>query len=144
MFHQLLSELLRDPFFLSAMSFFINLEAVSGWMSIEKFGNFYWRLLSPRNFHIELWIFFSPLWCVVISFFFFFLKFSWFLTFIVASRRLQRDCICFLGLIFFHLCDKFYICISIFRPLLSILHMRLAHSFDFWFSCYIWKWCLPQ
>lgn len=42
MLRQLLSELLRDAFFVvSAMSFFVNLEAVPGSVSAEKFGNFY-------------------------------------------------------------------------------------------------------
>jgi len=44
---QLLSEWLRDAFFvLSAMSFFINLEAVPGSMSVEEFWQF--LLVSPK------------------------------------------------------------------------------------------------
>lgn len=54
MFCYLLSELLWGAcFVVSSMLFFINLEVVPSSMSVEKFGFFFWCLLSLQNFPVE-------------------------------------------------------------------------------------------
>lgn len=119
MFCYLLSELLWGAcFVVSSMLFFINLEVVPSSMSVEKFGFFFWCLLSLQNLPVE----------------FSYSEFSLRFNFYFAALGGLRDFISFLSSFFFFqwemLSFKFYICISVFK-ILSI-YFACAFSTFFW------------